>query len=151
MLVCVHSVMCVVAYVHVGLLYGYLAGHVRSHSSSEGAFRALKRGYVHWASGRVQKIEVNIGHPLFCHVRSKIKPSMKDGTYNVYLLLATSKGCAVEKATCECAAGYVNSQTHVHVHYWLILSFSLSASCTHVSALLHGLVKISPTSGDLHR
>ena len=78
---------------HLGLLYAYLAGHVGSHTGSEGAFYTLKRGYVHWASGRVQKIEVNANNPL------------RKGTYKVYLLLSKEKGCSVEKATCECAAG----------------------------------------------
>ena len=82
-----------------------MAGHVGHSGSSEGAFRALKRGYVHWASGRVEKIEVNTNNPLYCHVHSTIKPSMKSGTYKVYLLLKKDQNCTISEATCECAAG----------------------------------------------
>ena len=39
---------------NVGLVYTYLAGHV-GHFGEEGAFRALERGYAHWASGRLQE------------------------------------------------------------------------------------------------
>ena len=65
-------------------MYTYLAGNVGRVRDSEGAFRALKRGYIHRASGRLEKIEVNVNHPEYCHVRSKIKASMKDISYVVY-------------------------------------------------------------------
>ena len=52
-----------------------MAGHVGHSGSSEGAFQALKHRYVHWASKRVEKIEVNTNNPLYCHVCSTIKPS----------------------------------------------------------------------------
>ena len=50
-----------------------------------------------------QKLTSN---PSFCHVRCRMTPSMKQGVYNVYMLL----GCEGEMATicaatCECAAG----------------------------------------------
>ena len=93
-------------YFHLGLVYTYLAGHVGHHINSEGAFRALKRGYVHWASGRVEKIDLNTNHPGFCHVRSTMKPSMKSGMYNVYLLLKyEDRITSIIEATCQCAAG----------------------------------------------
>ena len=38
-------------------------------SGEEGAFRALSRGYTHWASGRLEQMEVNVEYPEFCHVR----------------------------------------------------------------------------------
>ena len=87
-------------------MYTYLAGHVRRCSNSEGAFRALKRGYTHWASGRLEKIEVNTNHPGYCHVRSTTTPSMKPGMYKVYLLLKHDGPLtSVLQATCQCAAG----------------------------------------------
>ena len=92
-------------YTFTGLVYSYLAGHC-GRDSSEGAFRALSRGYIHFASGRLEGIEVNINHPLYCHVRCTIKPSMKSGTYHVYLLLQRDGELATMcSATCECAAG----------------------------------------------
>lgn len=71
---------------NVGLVYTYLAGHV-GRVGDQGAFRALMRGYTHWASGLLQELEVNTTNPEFCHVRASMKPSMKEGTYCVYLLL----------------------------------------------------------------
>ena len=70
----------------VGLLYTYLAGHV-GRKGDEGAFRALARGYNHWASGRLEQLEVNVNHPEYCHVRCSMKASMNSSTYHVYLLL----------------------------------------------------------------
>ncbi len=40
----------------LGLLYTYLAGHVGL-IGDQGAFRALSRGYTHWASGRVDELQ----------------------------------------------------------------------------------------------
>ena len=94
--------------IHIGLVYTYLAGHV-GHTSGLGAFRALTRGYTHWASGRLQEMEVNITHPAYCHVRCVMKPSMKEGLYHVYLLLGKEQELAtICAATCDCTAGYVN-------------------------------------------
>ena len=87
-------------------MYSYLAGHC-GHGGDEGAFRALSRGYIHFASGRIEEIEVNVNHPMYCHVRSILKPSMKSGTYHTYLLLERDCELAIiYSATCECAAGY---------------------------------------------
>ena len=72
-----------------GVLYSYLAEGV-GHSTGKGAFRALSCGYVHWASGRRETLEVNYRNPTFCHVRCTMKPSMKDGSYSMYVLLEKS-------------------------------------------------------------
>ena len=49
---------------------------------------------------------ININHPLYCHVRCTIKPSMKSGVYRVYMLLQRDgELAAIYSATCECAAG----------------------------------------------
>ena len=72
----------------LGLLYTYLAEGTGNQSAGHGAFRALQRGYNHWASGRRNHLEVNYKHPLFCHVRCSMTPSMKPGVYHVYILLA---------------------------------------------------------------
>ncbi len=91
----------------LGLLYAYLAGHVGL-IGDQGAFRALSRGYTHWASGRVDELQVNTNNPLCCHVKCKMKPSMKTGVYNTYILLGRKEEVtSVRLATCECAAGYV--------------------------------------------
>lgn len=72
----------------------------------QGAFRALTRGYNHWASGRLDQMQVNTQHPSYCHVRCACTPSMKPGRYKVYLLLGHEDDIVnIEIATCECAAG----------------------------------------------
>ena len=65
-------------------------------------------GGTHWASGRLQELEVNTNNPSYCHVRCTTTPSMKSGTYHVYLLLGNDGGFAtVCSAECGCAAGYI--------------------------------------------
>ena len=87
------------------MVYTYLAGVV-GHSKTQGAFRALSRGYTHWALGRLSALEVNTHHPELCHVRSNMRPSMKPGSYVVYVLLARNgQATSVMSATCDCAAG----------------------------------------------
>ena len=89
----------------VGMLYTYLANGC-GRSESHGAFRALQRGYVHWASGRLNRLEINHRHPEYCHVKCTMTPSMKAGSYKVYILLGMEGNLAtIKKATCECAAG----------------------------------------------
>ena len=46
------------SFCYLGLLYTYLAGHV-GRDGSEGAFRVLSHGYTHWASGRLEELQVN--------------------------------------------------------------------------------------------
>jgi hypothetical protein len=94
--------------VSIGLLYTYLAEGVGSTNVS-GAFRALKRGFNHWASGRIDHLYVHYNHPVYCHVKCDMIPSMKSGIYHVYILLVKTGDLAsrVEKATCDCVAGYV--------------------------------------------
>ena len=88
-------------------MYTYLADGA-GRTGKDGAFRSLHRGFAHWSSGRLSHVEVNIHHPLFCHVRCKMTPSMKQGLYNVYILFRNQGGLgSIEMATCECAAGYV--------------------------------------------
>ena len=89
-------------------MYTYLAD-VAGRTGKDGAFRSLHRGFAHWSSGRLSHVEVNIHHPLFCHVRCKcMTPSMKQGLYKVYILFRNQGGLgSIEMATFECAAGYV--------------------------------------------
>ena len=68
------------------LLYAYLACGI-DHVKAEGAFRALTRGYNHWASRRLAQIQVNTMHSEYYHVRGTCTPSMKPGHYKVYILL----------------------------------------------------------------
>lgn len=91
-----------------GTLYSYLA-HGVGCSETQGAFRALTRGYNHWASGRLCQLQVHILHPQYCHIRATLTPSMKSGRYEVYILLVR-EGLVntIQGATCECAAGYAN-------------------------------------------
>ena len=83
----------------------YLAEGV-GHAVTCGAFRALTRGFTHWSSGRMDRIKVNLHNPEFCHVKCTMTPSMKQGSYQVYILLHKERDLAtVVAATCECAAG----------------------------------------------
>ena len=86
-------------------MYSYLAEHVGK-SSEQGAFRALARGHTHWASGRLEQLEVNVQHPKYCHVRCAMKASMKANVYKVYMLLGRAgEFSTIVSAKCECAAG----------------------------------------------
>ena len=90
-------------------LYTYLAEGV-GNAKGALAFRALKRGYVHWASGRVVKLEVHTLHTLYMFVRSTVLPSMRSGTYTVKVMLKKEmcRGhlvANIAEASCECAAG----------------------------------------------
>ena len=62
----------------IGVVYTYLAEGV-----GPGAFHALSRGFTHWASGRMELLEMNLNNPDFCHVCCAMKP----GVYKVYVLL----------------------------------------------------------------
>ena len=88
-----------------GVIYTYLSTHAGC-NSSDGTFRALTRGYTHWASGRIDHVEVNYLNPQYCHVQSSMKPSMKPGLYHVWILLGkVGRFATIKCATCECAAG----------------------------------------------
>ena len=67
-------------------LYTYLAEGVWNAKGAM-AFRALKRGYIHWASGCLKKLEVQTRHPHYVFVRGSMIPSMRVGTYVVMLML----------------------------------------------------------------
>ena len=87
-----------------GTLHTYLACGVGS--KPQGLFRALTRGYNHWASGRMDQLQVHTMHPQYCHVCATAIHSMKAGLYSVYILLC-KKGqfSDIEAATCDCATG----------------------------------------------
>ena len=86
-------------------LYKYLSSHFGP-DYSDGTFRALAQGYTHWSSGRIDNLEVNIQHPVLCHIRSTMNPSMKKGLYNVWILLKREGPYgSVEGTTCACAVG----------------------------------------------
>ena len=73
-------------YVTFGMINSYLDIHTgREHG--EGTFRALSRGYTHWASGHVERIEVKCNNSLYCHVQSVMKPSMRQGSYRIWIVL----------------------------------------------------------------
>ena len=87
----------------LGVLYSYLAEGVGNVSGAGGTFSALTQGYTCWASGRLDRLEVNCCHPDYYHVRCQLTPSMKSGVYHVYILFDQE---STEKvAQCECAAG----------------------------------------------
>lgn len=89
-----------------GMVYSYLSKET-CQDDGRSTFRALARGYTHWASGRINTISVNLQHPINCHVESVMRPSMKAGSYRVWIMLGKDDlGYAyVMRATCGCAAG----------------------------------------------
>ena len=96
-------------------LQGSSEGVGRS-TATEGAFRAFSRGFIHWASGRLEHLEININNPSYCHVRSNMNPSMKQEFYDVYLLLEQTKEdmASIRTATCQCTAGYAG---YMYTHH----------------------------------
>ena len=106
----------------------YLANGV-GRRDTQGAFRALSRGFSHWASGRV-----DINHPDYCHVKCSMTPSMKPGNYQVYLLINHESDLgSVVIATCQCAAGYVNQYTYNVFKYY----HPFNRKLPHVLMFLH--------------
>ena len=88
-----------------GVVYTYFSSSAGC-ENSDGTFRDLTRGYTHWASGKISPVEVNYLNPQYSHVRSNMKPSMKPGTYCVWILLEkVGRFIAIKCVTCECAAG----------------------------------------------
>ena len=90
-------------------LYTYLAEGT-GHTKGNKAFRALKRGYLNFASCRIKKIEYQNRHPSYTFIRSSITLSMKPGLYKLMLLLqkeSVKEQCIgkIVHARCECAAG----------------------------------------------
>ena len=88
-------------------LYNYLAEGV-GNVSGKGAYRALTRGYIHWSSGRMDRLHINNHNPDFCFVRCWMKPSMKQTVpYKVSLLQKKNATgvTSIARAMCECAAG----------------------------------------------
>ena len=107
--------------------------------AAEWALRALSRGFTHWASGRLEHLEININNPSYCHVRSNMKPSVKQGSYDVYLLLERTKEDmgSIRAATWQCTAGYVCymylSYTFKTLLFISLITRRKSAPCTHIS------------------
>ena len=90
-------------------LYTYLAEGVGNAKVSK-TFRALTRGYAHWASGRILKLEIHTVHPLCAFVRCAMIPSMRAGSFIVTILLKREAVhgqdiASIGQATCQCAAG----------------------------------------------
>jgi len=69
-----------------GMVYSYLANETRQ-DDGRSTFRALARGYIQWSSGRIQMMSVNLQHPINCHIESTMRPSMKSGSYHVWIML----------------------------------------------------------------
>ena len=91
-----------------GLVYTYLSQQT-SHDNGESTFRALTRGFTHWKSGRIHTISISVQHPVYCHVQSTMKPLMKSGSYQVWIMLQCDDlgYASVKCASCQCATGYV--------------------------------------------
>ena len=107
-------------------LYEYLAEGVGNVSGAH-AFRALTRGYTHWASGRLNKLEANTCNPTLCFVCCQMRPSMKSGFYTVKIILRKHDDnvASIAQATCQCAAGYV-------ISYSILLKLVMCVCTVHV-------------------
>ena len=65
----------------------------------------------------------------YCHVCSTTKPSMKAGTYQVYVLLGrTGELATMAAATCECAAGHATSLLSTQFYMNILNPFHHAAS-----------------------
>ncbi len=84
-----------------GLLYTYLAEGV-GNTTGRGAFQALQRGFTHWSTGPpVSEYQT----PLLL---SRLVPD--DPIHEIWstiLLGRDTDFATIERAMCECAAGYV--------------------------------------------
>lgn len=108
----------------LGILYTYLAKGCER-ISGHGAFRALNRGYVHWASGRLGQIEVNLKHPSFCHVRCSTTPSMKAGKYCVHILLGREGEFAtIERASVNVQLGTCYTYMYTNCSYCFLSMYT---------------------------
>ena len=114
-------------------------------------FRALSQGFTHWASGRLSVLEINTQHPNYCHVHSTVKPSMKAGTYQVYVLLwqlqhvNVLRGMPLLYSLRSFTCTYLTPSIMLPVISYTCIFHRKCASCTHVSALLQALVAMTPT------
>ena len=91
----------------------------------------------------LQEMELNTKHPFYCHIRCTMTPSMRAGVYKVYILLGREGEFAtICSATCECSAGYAIETRFLSCLNADFLYNRLSASCTHVSAVLQALTNI---------
>ena len=91
-----------------GALYTYLAEGV-GNTQGKKAFRALKRGYIHFSSGRVKNVEIQNRNPTYMFIKSSMIPSMRSGTYKVTMILKkefVQEQCVgnIVQASCDCAA-----------------------------------------------
>ena len=89
-------------YCFIGVLYTYLATNSGS-KEAHGAFRALQRGYTHWPSGRLDRLEVNRQHPQYCHVRwMQYDPFYEGWTVSCVHVAWQGRGTgSYQKATCD--------------------------------------------------
>ena len=73
---------------------------------------------------------------------------MKAGMYHVYILLGREGDLAkICSATCECAAGYDSAFFTFMVNILPSIFYCRkSASCTHISAVLHTLCALAPAT-----
>ena len=77
-------------YFPLGAVYTYLASGA-GRTQSEGTFRALTCGFIHWASGRIDSIEVNVQNPLLCP-HSIINEALNEARQLSRLDIATARG-----------------------------------------------------------
>ena len=75
-------------------------------------------------SGRVQSIQINNRHPHLLCVKSKIAPSMKEGTYTIQLWMK-KRDASINHAMCPCPAGWVNNEFEDGV-YQVMIDFDFS-------------------------
>lgn len=69
------------------------------------AFRALQRGFNHWSSGRLDHLEVQYKHPVYCHVRCQMTPSMKPGLPCLPTARVCRKACICRSCNMRMCSG----------------------------------------------
>ena len=114
----------------------------------------------------ISKLEINTCNPTLCFVCCQMRPSMKPGYYEAlheaWLLPSQDyftqgrKQCFCYCTGCMlmCCWVSISDEQYLyvqHTHEYRIMTFlfysRLSASCVHVSALLHALVHMFSTEG----
>lgn len=112
---------------------------------------------------KVKVVEVYSQHLMCCHIRSTMKLSMKLGKYHVYWLQWWCSICTGSDLWASVQQGkwlwlfhhvlfkslYCLPLTTAHTHNINFHLLRKSASCTHMSALLHALVAMTTAAFQL--
>jgi len=110
-----------------GMVYLYLAKET-CQDNGRSTFRALARGYTHWASGHINTILVNLQHPINCHIESIMR---QYSSYRVWIMLGEGYTCYVQLVG-VLQGKFQHSNMYTHKHTLLLLPTYIWACCVSV-------------------